>query len=162
MPMFLTAGKLDLAFRLRGNAIAGSWTIAPGAESAKNRAVANRATAFENQWTMHAAVRSDNKDDLDCGSVPGGNHKRIGSRKSLWRLGAFAMPPVADMRNVVEFGAASQGFPGLLFMSAQICLGRARIGLHGSHDHSGTYDRQEQKSCETKHTLNCTLHAHSG
>jgi hypothetical protein len=65
----LATGKLDLAFDLRGDAVASRGTESPKPYGIKNAAISDRTRALQNQGAVNVPVGADNKANFNPAAV---------------------------------------------------------------------------------------------
>jgi hypothetical protein len=81
--LFLSSsGKLNLAFSLGGDAVAGRWTELPASNHAQNVAISNRPCALQDQRAIDVPVSADDEVNLDPAPLTW-SQKRIGCHESL-------------------------------------------------------------------------------
>ncbi len=114
-----TAGKLDLSFRFRRNAIAGGRAIPPSANSPQHVAVARGSGALQNQRATHPPISANDEGDLDFHSCSGREQERIRRGQSFRLLSVFAAQGRIRVRDVAKLGSAPEKFPDLMFAPVQ-------------------------------------------
>jgi len=138
-PSVLAAGKLDLAFGLCRNAIAGCRAIPPSADGLENMAIASCAGALQNERAVDPAIDANDETHFDL-AVPGdGSEQRIRSGQRLRRLNVLARPWRTHVRHTGEFGVARHSAEKLLALFKR---------LHARHrsSESSHCSRHQQKN----------------
>ena len=153
----LSAGKLDLAFRLRRHTIARCRTISPHAHGLQDMAVAGEAPALKNERAVNAPIGSNNEADFYCLAACRGSVKRIRSGQGLGWLNICAGRPRADVGHIDELGVAGQGPCNLAF--ALLESSRSQTRRRGSHSQSshGQYQQQNRRPGTRRHSSSCEL-----
>jgi len=119
----LTPGKLDLPFGFSRYSVAGCRTVSPGAHRLQYVAIAHWPATPQYERAMNTSVRADDEADFHLDRR---NHQRIGSGKSLGRLGIFATCPSAHVRHFAELRCSDGSFPEQVFMLTQPRLTKMR------------------------------------
>ncbi len=139
-------GKLDVAFGLGGNSVAGSGAITPSPDGSEHVAVTEPASALQNKWAVYPAVCSYDEVDLNLQFLAESGQKRIRRGQSLRRLDVETTGAPAFVRDLTVFSSTGWRLPNLAFAVVQGLMaeldGRC---LHrgGTHAASNEYRNAE-------------------